>query len=206
MLPAAVRSLRRRCSWYSGTLAENVLPLSNRVTNKSLQVAVLHQSWCLNSTRPKTGCMAQNAGCLELRLPCMPSSSGISAFILVMCNWKASFSISHLYLAGLASLLVSCRTTASQHRLFQQITGTFFSSGSFMLISLFYIAVRWCNIIIQKKWCVNFSVNAVTVIVFLLSSLRDSKWHKGSPYKGNQFGMFSYFIQYFRMQCFLKPT
>lgn len=39
-----------------------------------------------------------------------------------------------------------------------------------------------------------FCVNAVTVIVFLFSSLIDSKQQKGSPYKGTQFGMFSYII------------
>lgn len=83
MLPAAVRNLRRRGSWNSCTLAESVLPLSNRVTNKSLQVVycpvlVLEEHMAqdrLHSRRSR-----------KLRLSCLHSGGDISAFILVMCN------------------------------------------------------------------------------------------------------------------------
>lgn len=72
-------------SWYSCTLAEGVCPC---VTVSQINHCILHIVcfWCLKSTWPKTGCTAQIADCLELRLSCMPSGNGISAFILVTCN------------------------------------------------------------------------------------------------------------------------
>lgn len=126
--------LKAFCPWATGS----------QVNHCRLYIA---QSWCWKSTWPKTDCTAEkvwNWGC--------PACTQVVTFQLLFrwCVIK-KFPLVCLICIWLSLPAWSAAEPASQHRLFQQITGTFSSSGPFMLILLFYVAVRWCGIIKQRK-------------------------------------------------------